>query len=94
MTRKLINKESSRLSPVVRLGACYAAKVRETTASWLILLVIAASLPGSANPVSSLVQTVGKGVDVDRAMDTMRRVYDTDHFFTFPKFEQTAVYLK
>ena len=94
MTRKPINKESSRLSPVVRLGACYAAKVRETTASWLVLLVIAASLPTSANPVSSLVQTVGKGVDVDRAMETMRRVYDTDHFFTFPKFEETAVYLK
>ena len=82
------------MSPVVRLGAYYAAKVRETTASWLILLVIAASLPGSANPVSSLVQTVGKGVDADRAMETMRRVYDTDHFFTFPKFEETAVYLK
>ena len=82
------------MSPVVRLGAYYAAKVRETTASWLIALVIAASLPSSANPVSSLVQTVGKGVDADRAMETMRRVYDTDHFFTFPKFEETAVYLK
>ena len=27
-------------------------------------------------------------------METMRRAYSTDHWFTFPKFEETALYLK
>jgi hypothetical protein len=40
------------------------------------------------------VKTISQQVDSAHAMDTMRHVYATDHWFTFPKFEETAVYLK
>ncbi len=33
-------------------------------------------------------------LDADRAMEIMRVVYSTDRYFTFPRFEQTAAYLK
>jgi hypothetical protein len=44
--------------------------------------------------VASLIQAIHGGVHADRAMDTMRAVYSTDRWFTFPKFEETAAYLK
>jgi hypothetical protein len=46
------------------------------------------------SPLSSLIQTIGPAVNSDRARETMSRVYATDRWFTFPKFEQTAAYLK
>ncbi len=46
------------------------------------------------SPLSALVQKVNPAVDVDRSMETMRHVYSTDRWFTFPKFEETAKYLK
>jgi hypothetical protein len=65
----------------------------ETAAKQLAFLIFAAAF-SMANPVSALVQNIGQHVDANRAMETMRRVYATDHWFTFPKFEETAVYLK
>ena len=46
------------------------------------------------SPVTPLVHTIAANVQTDRAMETMRRAYSTDHWFTFPKFEETALYLK
>ena len=46
------------------------------------------------SPVTSLVHTIAANVRTDRAMETMRRAYSTDRWFTFPKFEETALYLK
>jgi len=37
---------------------------------------------------------VRSGVKPDEAMAYMRRVYSTDRWFTFPKFQETAEYLK
>jgi hypothetical protein len=48
----------------------------------------------SRNPVTPLVSTISSNVKTGAAMETMRTVYSTDHWFTFPKFEQTASYLK
>ena len=41
-----------------------------------------------------LVHQIGSAVKSDHAMETMRRVWQTDHWFTFPKFQETANYLK
>jgi hypothetical protein len=48
----------------------------------------------SRNPLTPLVSTISSNAKADGAMETMRTVYSTDHWFTFPKFEQTASYLK
>ncbi len=47
-----------------------------------------------ANPLQPLIKTIDKQVDAARAMETVNRVYATDRWFTFPKFEETALYLK
>src|SRR6266702_3556190 len=41
-----------------------------------------------------LVQQIGSSVQPDHAMQTMRRVWEDDRWFTFPKFRETAEYLK
>ncbi len=46
------------------------------------------------SPIAPVVLAIDRHVTADRAMNTMRRVYATDRFFTFPKFEETALYLK
>lgn len=48
----------------------------------------------AANPLTPLAAAFGKEVNVARGMETMNRVYSTDRWFTFPKFEETARYLK
>ncbi len=40
-----------------------------------------------------IVAALRSEVDTGRAMDTMRQVWSTDRWFTFPKFEETAAYL-
>jgi hypothetical protein len=44
--------------------------------------------------MSPVIQKLSADVDVDRAMQTMRTVYSTDRWFTFPKFEETTLYLR
>jgi hypothetical protein len=49
---------------------------------------------GEAGPLAPLVTTVAANVESGRAVETMRQVYSSDRWFTFPKFEETAAYLK
>jgi len=54
-------------------------------------------LPATAWPqvnVQTVLDQVRSGVKPDEAMAYMRRVYSTDRWFTFPKFQETAEYLK
>jgi Peptidase family M28 len=54
-------------------------------------------LPGMAWPqvdVAGVLDQVRSGVKPDEAMAYMRRVYSTDRWFNFPKFQETAEYLK
>jgi hypothetical protein len=53
-----------------------------------------ALVAGGPGPLTPLVSVISKSVDANRAMETMARVYSTDRWFTFPKFEETALYLK
>jgi hypothetical protein len=48
----------------------------------------------STDRLSTLIRTISPAVNSERAVATADRVYSTDRWFTFPKFEQTAVYLK
>ena len=61
------------------------------------ILFIALSLraqQSAPSPVSELTRTIRDAVDTDRALQTVKDIYSTDRWFTFPKFEETAVYLK
>jgi hypothetical protein len=58
--------------------------------------VLGLSSPASESNVSlqMLIQEIRSEVRPDEAMDYMRRLYSTDRWFTFPKFVETAEYLK
>ena len=45
-------------------------------------------------PLTPLAHTILQQIDANRAMETMRHTYATDRWFTFTKFEETALYLK
>lgn len=62
-----------------------------------LVALLCASTAAAAAPVLSLPQVVGAvraEVRPQDAMEVMRSVYATDRWFTFPKFAETAGYLK
>ena len=66
-----------------------------TLRSWCaaaVLLPLASAAPPDPR-LRRLVQDIAAEVRPDQAMAYMRRVYATDRWFTFPKFEETAAYL-
>ncbi len=60
--------------------------------SILVLLSLNPTL--LAQPIAPLARTIRDSVDTARATDTVERIYATDRWFTFPKFEETARYLR
>src|SRR5262245_27434578 len=59
-----------------------------------LLLTPGICLAADDTSFARLVQQIGSSVEPDHAMQTMRRVWETDRWFTFPKFHETAEYLK
>ena len=59
----------------------------------LLLFVLPICL-GAQTSVENVLDQVRSGVKSEQSMDYMRHVYSTDRWFTFPKFQQTAEYLK
>src|SRR5207253_11086397 len=45
-------------------------------------------------PLGQPIQTIRSEVKAEEAMNFMRQVYSTDRWFTFPKFHETAEYVK
>ncbi len=61
----------------------------------ILLALCIAARPGLADPQLDRVIRELKGeVRANQAMDHMYRVYETDRWFTFPKFQETAEYLR
>ena len=60
-----------------------------------IAIVFALKAAGvEISPVAPLAKAIRQTANVQRAVDTVSKVYSTDRWFTFPKFEETALYLK
>jgi hypothetical protein len=59
--------------------------------AWMALPTFPASPPSHLERV---VEVIRSGVQPERSMDFMRHVYATDRWFTFPKFQETAEYLR
>jgi hypothetical protein len=71
------------------------SRPRVDKAQWIISVLALLGAPvGFANPLEPLIKAINNEVDAKRAMETVNRVYATDRWFTFPKFEETALYLK
>lgn len=60
-----------------------------------LLLICSVSAAQTRNPdVASVLTALRKEVRPEEAMNFMRRVYANDRFFTFPRFQATAEYLR
>jgi len=59
-----------------------------------LLLIAVFGAAAAQTPIEPIAAAVNPAVDANRSMETMRRVWSTDRWFTFPKFEETARYLK
>src|SRR5260370_40651465 len=72
------------------------AQPREHLRALLLAFFLAPAICSAADDVSfaRMVQQIGSSVESDHAMQTMRYVWETDRWFTFPKFRETAEYLK
>jgi hypothetical protein len=64
-----------------------------TKASTALVFLLPAAVWPQVN-VETVLDQVRTGVKPDEAMAYMRDVYSTDRWFSFPKFQQTAEYLK
>jgi hypothetical protein len=69
-------------------------KLRARPGLLTVLLCPALCLAADDASFTRLVQQIGSAVDSDHAMQTMRRVWETDRWFTFSKFRETAEYLR
>jgi hypothetical protein len=58
------------------------------------LILLTAAVASAQVHLETVLDRVKSEVKTDHAMEYMRRVYSTDRWFTFPKFQQTAEYLK
>jgi hypothetical protein len=72
------------------------AQPREHLRALLPAFFLAPAICSAADDVSfaRMVQQIGSSVESDHAMQTMRSVWETDRWFTFPKFRETAEYLR
>jgi hypothetical protein len=63
---------------------------------WLVphFLLFAMASAGQPTPVSPVVRKVAEAVDARHALETVKRVYANDRWFTFPKFQRTVQELK
>ena len=59
-----------------------------------LLVVVTPEVTPAPTTLSSLIQAIRSEMQPEQAMDFMRHVYSTDRWFTFPKFQETAEYVK
>ncbi len=68
-----------------RLSACVVL---------FLVIVFAPAAAPAPTALSRLIQAIRAEMQPEEAMNFMRQVYSTDRWFTFPKFQETAEYLK
>lgn len=71
--------------------------VRCMVAACVFLFLLAAFTPGvtaAPTPLGHLIQAIRGEMQPEQAMNFMRHGYSTDRWFTFPRFQETAEYLR
>lgn len=71
-------------------GRCAVA----TCVFLLLLTVLTPGVTPTPTTLGQLIQAIRREMQPEQAMNFMRHVYSTDRWFTFPKFQETAEYLK
>src|SRR4051794_10059229 len=66
------------------------ARLRIIMRNFTLLLLTAGLALHGQPPVGRLLQTLRETVKPDQAVRDVRTIWDTDRWFTFPKFEETA----
>jgi hypothetical protein len=59
-----------------------------------VLVLFTPTVTPAPTPLGQLMQAIRLGMQPEQAMNFMRQVYSTDRWFTFPRFQETAEYLK
>src|SRR5438094_581630 len=59
-----------------------------------LVLGVTGALAATRVDLAYLVQAIRDEMQPSQAMDFMQQVYSTDRWFTYPKFQETAGYLK
>jgi len=72
----------------------YRCRVVILSVVFSLLAVSAITLAPAPTPLVQLIQTIRSELKPEQAMNFMRQVYSNDRWFTFPKFQETAKYLK
>src|SRR3981189_2196666 len=77
-------------------GPHYCSMCRVLIACIVLFLLVdfAPTLSPAPTALGQLVQVIRSEIQPAQAMNFMQQVYSTDRWFTFPKFQETAEYLK
>jgi hypothetical protein len=77
-------------------GLRYRSMCRVPIACVVLFLLVdfTPTLTPAPTALGQLVQVIRSEIQPDQAMNFMQQVYSTDRWFTFPKFQETAQYLK
>jgi Peptidase family M28 len=75
-------------------GVTFACRTIHLCALTALALAMGNAQSGSGRKLDALIETIRAEVHPQDAMERMRRIYSTDRWFTFSKFQQTADYLK
>ncbi len=59
-----------------------------------VLVLFTPDVTLAPTPLGQLIQAIRLEMQPEQAMNFMRQVYSTDRWFTFPRFQETAEYLK
>jgi peptidase M28-like protein len=76
---------------------CVQSPMRSVLAACVSLFLLTVFTPGvtlAPAPLGQLIRAIRSEMQPEQAMNFMRHVYSTDRWFTFPKFQETAEYLK
>ncbi len=69
-------------------------KLRKIVVVFLIATVVLPALAENSPSLPRVIEAIRSEIHSDQAMDFMRHVYATDRWFTFPKFQETAEYVR
>jgi len=69
-------------------------RVLTTCVALLLSIVLTPGVTPTPTALGPLIQAIRLEIQPEQGMNFMRHVYSTDRWFTFPKFQETAEYLK
>jgi peptidase M28-like protein len=79
---------------MIRAAQTPTGRALVTCVLFSVLVLRTPDVTPTPTALGSLIQAVHSEMQPEQAMDFMRHIYSTDRWFTFPKFQKTAEYMK